>query len=186
MKTILRYIGKSVISHLPLFTFALLLLSLPAGYGFSGDNRRFAPVLFLTAAVCSVPFAALPCCIMRGSARWLAHAITGLYMLLFVVDTFLYLAFSTRMDSFIMLLMMQTNGQEASSFFNTFVLSRNTLAGVLALLVMSAAVWCFQREYIGGGGDIESKPLVCPHRPDSTCCYHIRHMLDGIYSLHTA
>ena len=132
---LLSGIGKVVMEELPSFMVILLLLSIPASYEIV-NGKHFAKMLFLTAVIQAVPYAFVACLLAQLTNRYIRWIIITVCLLLFIVESFVYLRFDTRMTPIIFSFIIQTDIGEASAFVNAFVLNKTTLVCLTFLLLL--------------------------------------------------
>ena len=89
---LLSGIGKVVMEELPSFMVILLLLSIPASYEIV-NGKHFAKMLFLTAVIQAVPYAFVACLLAQLTNRYIRWIIITVCLLLFIVESFVYLRF---------------------------------------------------------------------------------------------
>jgi heptose-I-phosphate ethanolaminephosphotransferase len=112
-----------------------LLMAIPAGF----EPDHFAKALFAGALVQSFAYSCILLLLVFRSS-FLKHAAAIILFLLFFLECYLYLRFSSRFNPNILTLMLQTTPQEATEFFQVYLLSPITLfflvfvAGCLYLL----------------------------------------------------
>lgn len=113
-----------------LLLLATFFLSVPASY----ENGKFAMGLFLTSFIYSLAW-----CVtilwFAGDNKFLRRTFFIVLFSLFIIETSLYFKFGSRLDANIIILIMQTDLDEAKEFISSYLVTWWTLIGVLVFLV---------------------------------------------------
>lgn len=103
-----------------------LLMALPASY----EPHHFAKALFVTATVISLAYSVLILWFTKLFVRLRTIILVFLFVL-FIVETYSYITFNSRLNPSIMTLIFQTSPKEISEFFIVYVFTKKTLLFVL-------------------------------------------------------
>lgn len=136
MRKLFDTIGNSIVSELPFFIIVLFLLSLPAGYGAFGNERRFQFVLFATAFIQSIAYAT-PLCILIYHIKknmGVKYVLGACILSLFIIETFTYIKFFSRTTPLIISLLLQTDALEARLFVETYILTSSFIIWITGLI----------------------------------------------------
>ena len=113
-----------------LLLLATFFLSVPASY----ENGKFAMGLFLTSFIYSLAW-----CVtilwFAGDNKFLRRTFFIVLFSLFIIETSLYFKFGSRLDANIIILIMQTDLDEAKEFISSYLVTWWTIIGVLVFLV---------------------------------------------------
>ena len=107
-----------------------LLLSVPASY----CNGWLSMGLFITSFITSFAWCVIIFWII-GDNIVLKKSVAFVLFSLFAIETSLYLKFGSRLDSKIMMLIMQTDIEEAKEFVSSYLLTWWTLIGIIVYFV---------------------------------------------------
>ena len=124
------------------FIFCLLLMSVPASYEGNIGARDFAPVLMGVAGFQSVFFSVICCLLAKYLGKTVKYGMAFILLLLFIVETYTYIQFGSRLNSMIISLLLQTNIQEIKEFFSLYIFSPFTL---LFIILVIAGCWLFYK-----------------------------------------
>lgn len=152
----LRRLFSNISQWLSCFIFfvgCFFLLALPASYEIVEGERHFAKLLFAIASIQSVALLAILYYINKLVFRktnlfsWLFFI---LFLILFCVETFSYFKFNSRLNSFVLAIILQTNLHEIKDFFTTYVLQPIPLL-FISLGILLLCAFCFLIKKIGFG-----------------------------------
>lgn len=144
-----RWMRRTFSSMLHCFAYVLLgimcfvLLTLPASYEIYEGKRHFASVLTAVAGIQSVLMLGVIyyvdkylCFINKTISYILKWILLIIILLLFVTETVSYFLFNSRMNSFVLSTIMQTNGHEVKEFFTTYTANAFSFVIILFILVI--------------------------------------------------
>lgn len=120
-----------------------LLMALPAGY----EPHHFAKVLFAGAWVQSLAYAIVWVAISKKS-HFVRNLFFILLLLLFSVETFVYIAFGSRFNPNILTIVLQTNLREISEFISVYIFQPATLMLLAAFILTGTLLFRYKDRQI--------------------------------------
>lgn len=128
-----------------------LLMSIPASF----EPHHFAKTLFVGALATSLSFSILLAWVTRRHRKARTFSL-GIIAALFIIESYVFFNFGSRLDPNILTLILQTNASEAKEFIEVYLLSLKSL-GVIA--VVAVCIYLFSRIKINGRITVH-KPLM--------------------------
>ncbi len=163
LNSISSHIAQPIIKQWPLFllffflitpsTFASFFANITSANGLNSLLYKIPLALFL---------AYIAACVTYWSGkRWVKTLFYIISLSLFATDMFLHNVFHIYIQPFMIMLLGETNNQEASDFFITFMLSRGGLTTLFATAVSIALVIMTERFRANFSLYILSKRVLC-------------------------
>lgn len=147
------------------FIFCLLLMSVPASYEGNIGARDFAPVLMSIAGLQSIFCSIIFCLLAKYFGKTVKYIIAFILLLLFIVETYTYIQFGSRLNSMIISLILQTNIKEINEFFSLYIFTPFTLFFII-LIIASCYLFFkldlyFNQKYSFQTGKIIDSIILC-------------------------
>lgn len=183
VKKVLCALSKPIIEEFPLFILTLIIANLGAlrilhgcivaHYGLDAYEKIFR--FFSIGTVISYLFAAITLYTKKKYIKILCY---GIPIVLFIINFFLILNFGTILNPSYVLILGETNTEEASGFLSTFLFSKN--GAITTLILLTVCVVCFVAE--------KYKRIILNYThkrmfEGSICILAIPFLINGLYSM---